>query len=139
MLVAGYLRPLGMPSRTVLALIVAPLAAAFVYALALVATTTNVPVEVRPSLVGGIVTALAVGLVFEVVALLPLALVVRTLPRARIYLFLGGSLIWFAVSLVFSLRAMGWFSAVATTVQLLPPGIVLVAVFAALVRLRQRA
>jgi hypothetical protein len=128
-----------MPTRTVLALIVAPLAATFVYALALVATTTNVPVEVRPSLVGGIVIALAVGLVFEVVALLPLALVVRTLPRGRIYLFLGGSLIWLAVSLVFSLRAMGWFSAVATTVQLLPPGIVLVAVFAALVKLRQRA
>lgn len=128
-----------MPTRTVLALTVAPLAAAFVYALALIATTTNVPVQVRPSLVGGIVTGLAVGLVFEVVALLPLALVVRTLPRARIYLFLGGSLIWLAVSLVFSLRAMGWFSAVATTVQLLPPGIVLVAVFAALVKLRQRA
>jgi hypothetical protein len=123
----------------VLALIVAPVAAASVYALALVATTASVPVEGRAGIVGRIIAGLVVGLAFEVLALLPLALVCRAFSRSRISLFLGSSLIWIGVSLAFSVRALGWFSGLATTVQLLPPGIVLVAVFAALVGLHRHA
>src|ERR1700687_1628536 len=121
-----------MPARTVLAMLVAPLAAGFVYAVALVATSSNVPADIRPSLFGSVVSGSIVGLVFEVLALLPLTLLVRAYARGRLSLFAGGSLVWFAASLALSLTGMAWSSAVALATQVLVPGIVLAAVFSAL-------
>src|SRR6266536_3390136 len=119
-----------MPARTLLALLVAPVVAGLVYALLVVTTSSVVPLKLRPELVATALSGSITGLLFEVLALVPLALLFRASFRGRAYLFLAGSLVWFALSIGVSLLAMDWPSAVATAMQLLLPGLVLVALFA---------
>ena len=128
-----------MPARTLLALVIAPVVAGLVYALLVVTTTSVVLLPLRPELVATAVSGSIIGLLFAVLVLLPFVLAFRSRLRARTYLFLTGLLVWFVLSVAASRLGMDWSSSVATAVQLLLPGAVLVALFAGLVGLPRHA
>ena len=136
--VAGYLRSLGLlvRGRTVLALLVAPLAAGAVNAAWIMAQLSQVTLERdAPNVWAQFVPGVMLGTLFELFILLPLLYVFeRARYSSRVIFVLCGIAIWYLASLVaFSFTSLTWDERVLNSAMFLVLGVPLVVVFGLLV------
>jgi len=127
--------------RTVVALLAAPLSAAIVYSLVTLATMPQTTPEHAAGFSSLFVPSVAVAAIFEAFVLLPLWYVLRgATVGARLALWLLGVLAWFlATAGLGFLLGHGGTVALRFGMSLLLPGVVVAAVFAALVPPRSNA
>jgi hypothetical protein len=127
-----------MSSRTVLALVLAPLFAGGVYGLWVASSFSGIPQSYRVDVVVQMVPAVLFAAIFEIFILLPLFYFSqRSHWLNRVVFFILGVLIWFILTaglLWFAGRPqLAWSDSLATSLMLLLPGVVLVGIFGTIV------
>jgi len=119
-----------MRTRALVALILTPPIAGIVYAVVGQVASRSVSPDYRTGPGADFVVGCVSGLAFEIVVLLPLARLAARRSWSRAVLWLVGCCIWFAVSLAFfSFFYVDSDAVIATSLQLLIPGVVLSAAF----------
>jgi len=116
--------------RLVLAMIVAPVAAALAYGSLLYWQFQEM--QPKPENAAFFFPGFLAGLLFEVFALLPLLLVLRRVPKGRPILFaVVGFLLWALFIFAFNAMVMPLEYVLRAMVPMLPPGVALLLVFGA--------
>jgi predicted membrane channel-forming protein YqfA (hemolysin III family) len=120
-----------MTARTWLAIVGAPILGAAVYAWLTLASLAQATVPDKPTLLGLVVSGAVVGLVFELVVVVPIFLVLRRSRRLNAFSFVAmGSLAWIVVCLLLLLLlGVGPNGASATAVAMFLPGLTIVLAF----------